>query len=139
MSWLDVGPLTSLPARGARVVRVGDTSIAVFRTSAGEVHALLDRCPHRGGPLSQGIVHGDRVTCPLHDWVIDLRSGQATGADEGSTPTFAVRVDAGRVSIEVPDSLAAEAARVTVVACAAGTRAPRQALDACALALFERA
>lgn len=145
MSWLDVGPLTSLPARGARVVRVGDTSIAVFRTSAGEVRALLDRCPHRGGPLSQGIVHGDRVTCPLHDWVIDLKSGQATGADQGSTPTFAVRVDAGRVSIEVPDSLAAdaaragEAARATGAARANGARAPCAALDACALALFERA
>jgi nitrite reductase (NADH) small subunit len=139
MSWLYVGPLASLPSRGARVVRVGDTSIAVFRTSVGEVHALLDSCPHRGGPLSQGIVHGDRVTCPLHDWVIDLKSGQATGADEGCTPTFAVRVVDGRVSIEVPDSLAAEAARAAAAARASGTRASCAALDACALALFERA
>jgi nitrite reductase (NADH) small subunit len=102
MSWLDVGPLTSLPARGARVVRVGAASIAVFRTSAGEVYALRDVCPHRGGPLSQGIVHGTRVTCPLHDWVIDLKTGRATGADEGSTATFNVRVVDGRIALELP-------------------------------------
>jgi len=141
MRWVDAGPLAALPARGARVLRVGDTSIAVFRTGAGEVYALRDCCPHRGGPLSQGIVHGDRVTCPLHDWVIDLKSGQATGADEGCTPTFAARVHDGRVSIEVPDSLAtAQAAGIAAsAACAAGPRAPRAALDDCALALFERA
>jgi len=108
VSWLDVGPLASLPERGARVVRVGALDIAVFRTGAGEVFALRDRCPHRGGPLSQGIVHGERVTCPLHDWVIDLRSGSAVGADTGCTPAFATRVADGRVEIEVPDGAANE-------------------------------
>ena len=92
MSWMDVGLLADLPPRGARVVSVGPLRVAVFRTGADQVFALLDRCPHRGGPLSQGIVHGERVTCPLHDWVIDLRSGNATGADEGCTLTFAVRI-----------------------------------------------
>ncbi|HEX5049919.1 MAG TPA: nitrite reductase small subunit NirD [Gammaproteobacteria bacterium] len=141
MSWLDVGPLASLPARGARVVRVGDASIAVFRTSAGEVYALRDVCPHRGGPLSQGIVHGDRVTCPLHDWVIDLRSGRATGADEGSTPTFPVRVADGRVSIEVPDTLGRCLTPLVSDTNARDTdaRNQRAADDACGLALFERA
>jgi nitrite reductase (NADH) small subunit len=71
------------------------------------VYALRDRCPHRGGPLSQGIVHGTRVTCPLHDWVIDLETGRATGADEGATPTYQVRIAAGRIEIDVPaESLA---------------------------------
>jgi nitrite reductase (NADH) small subunit len=107
VSWVDVGPLAGLPERGARVVRIGALDIAVFRTGAGEVFALKDRCPHRGGPLSQGIVHGARVTCPLHDWVIDLASGHAVGADQGCTATFAARVVAGRVSIEVPDALCA--------------------------------
>jgi nitrite reductase (NADH) small subunit len=106
VSWVDIGPLAGLPARGARVVRVGGTSIAVFRTSAGGVYALHDRCPHRGGPLSQGIVHGDRVTCPLHEWVIDLTTGRAMGADEGSTPAFGVRIQDSRVHLEVPDPLA---------------------------------
>ena len=101
MSWVDAGALTDLPARGARVLEVGERSIAIFRTSAGAVFAVHDRCPHRGGPLSQGIVHGDCVTCPLHDWVIDLRTGSATGADEGATVTFPVRVEDGRVLVDV--------------------------------------
>jgi nitrite reductase (NADH) small subunit len=104
VSWLDIGPLAALPERGARVVRVGDVDIAVFRTGAGAVFALRDRCPHRGGPLSQGIVHGDRVTCPLHDWVIDLKSGNAVGADTGCTLAFAARVANGRVEIELPSA-----------------------------------
>jgi nitrite reductase (NADH) small subunit len=106
MSWIDVGRLESVPERGARVVRVGAVNIAVFRTGGGAVFALRDSCPHRGGPLSQGIVHGERVTCPLHDWVIDLKSGNAVGVDVGCTPTFATRIDDGRVSIDVPDSIA---------------------------------
>lgn len=102
MRRLDLGPVTALPERGARCVRVGGLTIAVFRTSTGEVFALRDKCPHRGGPLSQGIVHGARVTCPLHDWVIDLATGRATGADEGITEKFDVRVVDGRVALEVP-------------------------------------
>jgi nitrite reductase (NADH) small subunit len=77
----------------------------VFRTGAGTVFALRDRCPHRGGPLSQGIVHGERVTCPLHDWVIDLKSGSAVGADTGCTPAFATRVADGRVAVELPEDI----------------------------------
>jgi nitrite reductase (NADH) small subunit len=67
------------------------------------------RRPHRGGPLSQGIVHGERVTCPLHDWVIDLASGRATGVDVGCTATFAVRDVADRLQIELPEAVTAEA------------------------------
>jgi len=109
VSWVDVGSVTDLPERGARCVRIGATTIAVFRTSRGEIFALRDQCPHRGGPLSQGIVHGTRVTCPLHDWVIDLKTGDATGVDEGSTPTYSVRVVDGRVALEVPPELLANA------------------------------
>ena len=108
MSWIEVGALDSIPQRGARVVRVGSLDIALFRTSSNEIFAVRDRCPHRGGPLSQGIVHGERVTCPLHDWVIDLRSGSAVGADEGCTPVYATRVEDGRVAIEVPGTGASQ-------------------------------
>jgi nitrite reductase (NADH) small subunit len=101
MSWVDAGEAAEVPARGARVLRVGERAIAIFRTSAGALYALKDECPHRGGPLSQGIVHGDCVTCPLHDWVIDLATGNATGADEGATLTFPVRVEAGRVLVDL--------------------------------------
>jgi nitrite reductase (NADH) small subunit len=90
-------------------VRIGATTIAVFRTSGDEIFALRDQCPHRGGPLSQGIVHGTRVTCPLHDWVIDLKTGQATGADEGATLTLKVRITAGRIVLELPAELLAKA------------------------------
>jgi nitrite reductase (NADH) small subunit len=110
VSWLDVGPLDGLPQRGARVVRIAGVDIAVFRTGEGRVFALRDQCPHRGGPLSQGIVHGERVTCPLHEWVIDLRSGNAVGADTGCTPAFATRVVGGRVAIDVPEDVASLAA-----------------------------
>ena len=106
MTWVGVGPLGLVPARGARVLKVGGIDIAVFRTSDDRVFALRDRCPHRGGPLSQGIVHGEHVTCPLHDWVIDLRSGEATGADQGCTSTFEVRIDDGSVFVNVPDRMA---------------------------------
>ena len=109
MSVVDLGPLTALPERGARCVRLNGVAIAVFRTSTGEVFALRDQCPHRGGPLSQGIVPGTRVTCPLHDWVIDLTTGHATGADEGSTATYAVRVVDGRVLLELPAEALAKA------------------------------
>jgi nitrite reductase (NADH) small subunit len=115
MSWIDLGPVTGLPERGSRVVRVGDLRIAVFRTGSGGVFALRDACPHRGGPLSQGIVHGERVTCPLHDWVIDLKSGNAQGADVGCTPTYPVRIADGRVAIDVPEACAPPDPRVSAL------------------------
>jgi nitrite reductase (NADH) small subunit len=108
MSWIEVGAVDSIPQRGARVVRVGSLDVALFRTSSNQVFAVRDRCPHRGGPLSQGIVHGERVTCPLHDWVIDLRSGNAVGVDEGCTPVYATRVEGGRVAIHLPGTEAAQ-------------------------------
>lgn len=109
MSWVDLGPVTALPERGARCVRFGGLAIAVFRTSTGEVFALRDQCPHRSGPLSQGIVHGTRVTCPLHDWVIDLTTGHATGVDQGSTATYNVCVADGRIALELPAETLAKA------------------------------
>ena len=104
MSWLFAAAIDDIPARGARVLLVGDDSIALFRTGDGRIFALRDRCPHRGGPLSQGIVHGHCVTCPLHDWVIDLATGEAVGPDAGATASFDVRVTDGQVYIELPPS-----------------------------------
>jgi nitrite reductase (NADH) small subunit len=97
MTWMQVANLEQLPSLGARVLRADGTRIALFRTADDRVFAVEDRCPHRGGPLSQGIVHGTCVTCPLHDWVIDLTTGAATGADEGRTRTFSARVVDGAV------------------------------------------
>ncbi len=97
--WIDIGALDDVPRQGARIVRTPSGCIAVFRTADDRVFAIDDRCPHKGGPLSQGIVHGASVTCPLHNWVISLESGVAEGADEGSVACFRVKVEDGRIHL----------------------------------------
>ena len=99
-AWIDIGALVDIPRQGARVVRTPTGCIAVFRTAADEVHAIDDRCPHKGGPLSAGIVHGASVTCPLHNWVIALDTGMVLGADTGQLRTYPLKVDGGRVLID---------------------------------------
>ena len=94
---MEIGGADDVPRLGARVVRAGGLAIAVFRTADDAYFALDDRCPHRGGPLSQGIVHGDRVTCPLHNFVIDLEKGEAVAPDAGCVRRYAVTVEAGRL------------------------------------------
>lgn len=100
MSWIDVGSIEQIPVRGARVVKTKLGCIAVFRTAEDEVFATSDRCPHKDGPLSEGIVHGTSVTCPLHNWVFDLNTGDAQGADEGKIDTYAIRVESGRLMLD---------------------------------------
>lgn len=110
--WIDVGALNEIPVRGARTIRMaaGGEEIAIFHTSGGRVYALVNRCPHKQGHLSQGIVHGEAVACPLHNWRISLSTGEALGEDEGCVPTIPVRVDAGRVLISRVAMLATLAA-----------------------------
>lgn len=92
-NWVAVGTIHDIPFRGARCVKNGDMTIAIFRTAENRVFAIEDKCPHKNGPLSQGIVHDGCVTCPLHNWVISLETGKAQGADEGSTRTFPIQMD----------------------------------------------
>ncbi len=99
-AWIDIGALSDIPAQGARVVRTPAGCVAVFRTAQDEIFALDDSCPHRGGPLSQGIVHGRSVACPLHNWVIALDSGSAQGVDNGSVRTYGLRVENGRILLD---------------------------------------
>lgn len=99
--WIEVGRVDDIPKLGARVVRAGTGNIAVFRTESDEIFALRDKCPHKGGPLSQGIVHDCRVACPLHNWVLDLKTGEAVGPDEGQTKIYPVRVENGVISLQV--------------------------------------
>lgn len=106
-NWIDVCAVDDVPLRGARTVKTATQEIAVFRTAEGEVFALENRCPHRGGPLSEGIVHGKKVACPLHNWVIDLTSGAATGADEGCAEHIPVKIEAGRICLSVAIAAAA--------------------------------
>jgi len=98
--WVDIGAMSEIPPRGARVVRTAFGDVAVFRTESGALFATEDRCPHRGGPLSQGIVHGEAVTCPLHNLVIELATGAGQGPDAGCVRTFPVRSDSGRVLLD---------------------------------------
>ncbi len=109
-TWIEICGVADLPLRGSRrVVRERGLPVALFRTGTDRVYALLDRCPHKGGPLSQGIVFGDAVACPLHNWTIGFADGQARAPDVGSTPTFRCKVDdGGRVWLDA-DELATRA------------------------------
>jgi nitrite reductase (NADH) small subunit len=109
--WIEIGSIGDIPKQGARVVRTAQGDIAVFRTATDEIFALRDRCPHKGGPLSQGIVSGKTVTCPLHNWNISLDTGEAVAPDEGCAGHFPVKVVDGRISL----LLSTERAKLAVV------------------------
>lgn len=100
MSWIDIGSIDDIPVCGARVVKTAHGCVAVFRTDENEVFATSDRCPHKNGPLSEGIVHGKKITCPLHNWVFSLETGEAQGADVGQIATYAARVEDGRILMD---------------------------------------
>ncbi len=100
MNWIDIGHIDDIPVRGARVVKTRVGCIGLFRTAEAEVFAAANRCPHKGGPLAEGIVHGRKVTCPLHNWVFDLTTGEAQGADDGRIATYPLRLEAGRILID---------------------------------------
>ena len=99
--WTTICRVDDIPVLGARrVSRPQGMDVAVFRNEQDQVFALLDRCPHKGGPLSQGIVFGESVACPLHNWTIDLNGGCAKAPDEGCTLRFAVKVEGGVVYLD---------------------------------------
>ena len=107
MNWIAIGTLDDIPLRGARCVKTPMGRIGVFRTAENQVFAIEDHCPHKGGPLSQGIVHGTSVTCPLHNWVISLETGRALGADEGSVRTIPLELRGGRIFMAIEQQLIA--------------------------------
>jgi nitrite reductase (NADH) small subunit len=121
--WVDICAVDDIPLLGSRrVARAQGLPVALFRTAGDAVHALLDRCPHKGGPLSQGIVTAEHVACPLHNWAIGLTDGCARAPDEGRTPVFRCRVEGGRVWLDA-EELASHA--TTLVAPVAGPCRPR--------------
>jgi nitrite reductase (NADH) small subunit len=95
--WIEIGTIDAIPRRGSRCVNTPAGRIAVFRTQDDQIFAIENRCPHKHGPLSEGIVHGASVTCPLHNWVFDLATGQAQGADEGQVRTYPIDIVEGRI------------------------------------------
>ncbi|EAR23250.1 nitrite reductase small subunit NirD [Nitrococcus mobilis] len=96
-NWIAVGKPDDIPVLGARVVKTARGPIALFKTRTGEIFALLDRCPHKNGPLSEGMVHGTTVTCPLHGLNIHLDNGKAVAPDKGCVPRFPVKLEDGRI------------------------------------------
>ena len=101
IDWIDIGTLDDIPRLGARVVTTARGDVAVFRTGDDHVFALDDRCPHKAGKLSQGIVHGHNVTCPLHNWVIGLEDGRARAPDQGCTLTIPARLRDGHILLHI--------------------------------------
>jgi len=99
--WRKVCALEEIPVLGARMVESESGRIALFRTTEDEIFALADQCPHQGGPLSQGIVCDRQVTCPMHGWRVGFADGQAIAPDEGSVVTFAAKVEAGVVFLQL--------------------------------------
>ncbi len=100
-NFVDVGSVNDVPLRGSRVVHTPSGDVAIFKAADGAIFALRDRCPHKHGPLSQGIVHGRSVSCPLHNWNIDLQSGEAQGADQGCTKAFSIRIASERILLDI--------------------------------------
>ena len=98
--WIEVGSIADVPLRGSRLVSAPQGDIAIFKTADERIFALWDKCPHKGGPLSQGIVHGNSVTCPLHSWVIGLETGEVKGPDLGCARKVKCKVENGFVFIE---------------------------------------
>lgn len=112
--WKVICRVDEIPVLGSRrVARPVGIDVAVFRNESDQVFALLDRCPHKGGPLSQGIVFGTSVACPLHNWTIGLEDGCAKSPDEGCTAKFAVKVEEGKVHLDAQElaTLAIDAPR----------------------------
>lgn len=102
--WIEVVELDKIPLLGSRVIKTPNMDIALFRGKGDQVFAIKDACPHQNGPLSQGIMHGHSVTCPLHNWRIDLTNGEALGPDEGCVNVYPVKVEAGKVYLELESS-----------------------------------
>ncbi len=99
--WKVICRVDDIPVLGSRrVAREHGMDVAVFRNDRDQVFAVLDRCPHKGGPLSQGIVFGTSVACPLHNWTIELQDGCARSPDEGCVPKFTCKVEAGQVLMD---------------------------------------
>ncbi|GHB35236.1 tRNA-(guanine-N1)-methyltransferase [Pseudovibrio japonicus] len=100
-TFVEIGSLGDIPIRGSRRVELNGERIAIFRSAADEVFALKDECPHKKGPLSEGIVHDGCVTCPMHNWVISLETGEAQGADEGRVLRYPVKIKGNMVLLGV--------------------------------------
>ncbi len=104
-NWIEVGTINDIPAMGSRVIESEEGAIALFRNSEDKVFALRNKCPHKGGPLSDGLVAGRQVTCPLHSWTLELESGEAVAPDKGCARVFPVKVENQQVFLDFSSSI----------------------------------
>ena len=112
MKWIRVTRIENIPVRQGRVVRFGSLELAIFNLG-GAFRAVESRCPHKQGPLADGIVAGDDIICPLHNWRISLDSGfvkQPAGHTESCVKTYPCRTEAGIVMVAIPEDAVKEAA-----------------------------
>ena len=100
-NWIEVGQLNDIPQLGSRVVESDGEEIAIFRTAEDHLFALHNKCPHKNGPLSEGIVHGNKVACPLHNWNIDLTSGEVVAPDKGCVRKHEIKLDGEKVLLAI--------------------------------------
>lgn len=100
-NWIEIGNLADIPQLGSRVVEANGEEVAIFRTASDNVFALRNKCPHKNGPLSEGIVHDNKVACPLHNWNIDLESGEAVAPDKGCTRKYKIKLDGEKILLAV--------------------------------------
>lgn len=112
-NWIAAGKVDDIPRSGARPLNTGNGVIALFRTHDDRIFATANKCPHRGGPLAQGMIYGQRVQCAMHGWNVDLASGQAVAPDQGCVDTYPVKVEDGRIWVSATPV-------ETVPACATG-------------------
>ncbi len=103
MKWFELGTMNSIPKQGSRVIKTAEGDVAVFRNAKDEIFALKDCCYHKGGPLSQGMIFGTKVACPLHNRVTELDTGNAAPPDSGCTKRYSTRILDGRIYIELPE------------------------------------
>ena len=104
MAELDLGPVAAIPPGEGRTIDAQGRKIAIFHTRARGVFAVQAECPHRGGPLADGLVGGTTLICPLHSWKFDLATGEALFGECG-LKTYPVRVDeTGRIFLTIDNS-----------------------------------
>jgi len=94
-NWIKIIEIEDVPLMGSRKVVVGDDEIVIFKTKDGSIFAVNNVCPHKQGKLSEGLVHGHMVTCPLHNWDIDLETGIVKDEDNSCTKKYETKIEEG--------------------------------------------
>ncbi|MFW7381538.1 MAG: nitrite reductase small subunit NirD [Oligoflexus sp.] len=92
-NWYLIGTIHDIPRQGAQLLQFGDRQLGIFRTYQDEFYAINAQCPHAGGPLTEGLIHGHYVSCPLHDWTINLKTGICQAPDEGQVSCYPLLID----------------------------------------------